>query len=29
MSVLKICKHYKISVREFFDVDLFDYPPKQ
>ena len=29
MSILKICKHYKISVREFFDTDLFDYPPKE
>lgn len=29
MSVLKICKYYKISIREFFDTDLFDYPPKE
>ena len=29
MSILKICMHYKISVREFFDVELFDYPPKE
>lgn len=29
MSILKICKHYNISVREFFDTDLFDYPPKE
>lgn len=29
MSILKICMHYKISVREFFDTDLFDYPPKE
>lgn len=29
MSILKICKHYKISVREFFDVDLFNYPPEE
>lgn len=29
MSILKICKHYNISVREFFDTDLFNYPPKE
>lgn len=29
MSILKICNHYNISVREFFDTDLFDYPPKE
>ena len=29
MSRLKICMHYKISVREFFDTDLFDYPTKE
>lgn len=29
MSILKICNHYNISVREFFDTDLFDYPTKE
>lgn len=29
MSVLKICNYYNISVREFFDTDLFDYPTKE
>lgn len=28
MSLLKICQYYQISVRDFFDVDLFDYPEK-
>lgn len=29
MSILKICNYYNISVQEFFDTDLFDYPPKE
>lgn len=29
MSIRKICEAYNISIREFFDVDAFDYPPKK
>lgn len=29
MSIRKICKLYNISIREFFDTDAFDYPPKK
>ncbi len=29
MSIRKICELYGISIREFFDDDLFDYPPRQ
>lgn len=28
-SILKLCKVYKITLREFFDTDDFDYPPKE
>lgn len=28
-SILKLCKVYGITLREFFDVDLFDYPPEE
>lgn len=27
MSIRKICEFYNISIREFFDVPDFDYPP--
>ena len=29
MSIRKICELFGISVREFFDVDLFDYPERK
>ncbi len=29
MSIRKICEFYNISIREFFDVDNFDYPEKK
>lgn len=29
ISIRKICEFYNISIREFFDVDSFDYPPKK
>lgn len=29
MSIRKICELYGISVREFFNVELFDYPEKK
>lgn len=29
MSIRKICQLYNITIREFFDVDLFDYPTKE
>jgi len=29
MSIRKICEFYNISIREFFDVDDFDYPEKK
>jgi DNA-binding helix-turn-helix protein len=29
MSIRKICEFYNISIREFFNVDSFDYPPKK
>lgn len=28
-SILKLCKVYKITLREFFDTETFDYPPKE
>lgn len=28
-SILKLCKFYGITLREFFDTDDFDYPPKE
>ena len=28
MSIRKICELYNITIREFFDIDSFDYPPK-
>lgn len=29
MSIRKICEAYNITIREFFDIDAFDYPPKK
>ncbi len=29
MSIRKICEFYRISIREFFDTDAFDYPEKK
>lgn len=29
MSIRKICEVYNITIREFFDIDAFDYPPKK
>lgn len=29
MSIRKICEFYNITIREFFDIDSFDYPPRQ
>ncbi|WP_297450176.1 helix-turn-helix transcriptional regulator [uncultured Alistipes sp.] len=29
MSIRKICELYNISIRDFFDTDAFDYPPKR
>lgn len=28
-SILKLCKFYGITLREFFDTEDFDYPPKE
>jgi hypothetical protein len=28
-SILKLCKVYGITLREFFDTETFDYPPKE
>lgn len=28
MSIRKVCAFYNITIREFFDIDAFDYPPK-
>ncbi len=29
MSIRKLCELYNISIREFFNIDSFDYPPKK
>lgn len=29
MSIRKICEFYNITLREFFDTEAFDYPPKK
>lgn len=29
MSIRKICETYNITIREFFDIEAFDYPPKK
>ncbi len=29
MSIRKICEVYNITIREFFNIDAFDYPPKK